>query len=344
MKKALPDIGPDDGGLALLPYEVVKWELLKTALELDVFRHLEEPVSAKDLAARLSTHPANTELMLNALAALGCLDKSNGLFKMTLMARVYFSPSSERCIGPTLLFSENWNKPMLNGGMKDLISNGPQPVENMGREEIWEQGARVSISHARCGRAQEIVAQVTVLPEFGNFQKMLDMGGGPGIVSVAVTAAHPSMNCVIMEQPAVCRVAQELIVEYGMESRISIVSGDYMEDSLGGNYDFIMANYTLNFYRHRLDELMAKVHKALNPGGIFLVTSDGLSKEKTAPPLSVITWLSTALQGMDMSFERGLVDAAMLRAGFKSVQSTMLSDLPMASHGPMDVIIARKSL
>ncbi|MBI9077108.1 MAG: methyltransferase domain-containing protein [Desulfatibacillum sp.] len=343
MKKSLPKIGPDAGELSLLPYEVIKWELLKTALELDVFRHLEEPVSANDLAAKLSAHPQNTELMLNALATLGCLNKSNGLFEMTPLARAYFNPSSELYIGPILLFSENWNKPMLNGGMKDLICNGPKPVENIGGEEIWEQGARASINHARCGRAQEIAACVAALPEFGAFKRMLDMGGGPGMVAVAVAAAHPSMTGVIIEQPAVCRVARELIAEYGMESRISTVSGDYMEDPLDENYDFVMANYTLNFYRHRLDELMSKVYKAINPGGVFLVTSDGLSKEKTAPSLSVITWLSTALQGMDMSFERGFVADAMIRAGFESTQSTMVWDLPLASHGPMDVIVARKA-
>ena len=46
------------------------------------------------------------------------------------------------------------------------------------------------------------------------------------------------------------------------------------------DYDFIMANFTLNFYRDRLDEIMRKVYKALKPDGIFMVTSDGLSKDK----------------------------------------------------------------
>ena len=342
MKKKLPPKGPDDNGLSLLPYEAIKWELLKTALELGVFKHFQQPLTAGALAEKLGTQPENTELMLNALTALGCLKKSGGLFDMTPMAKVYLDPSSEQCIGPTLLFMERWSRPMMNGGMIDLICNGPHPAENMAREDLWEQGARVSINHARGGRAQEIAVQAAALPEFKSFSRMLDMGGGPGMIAVAVLAEHPSLECTIMEQPAVCRVAEELIAEYGMESRIKTLPGDYMEDPMGDGYDFIMANYTLNFYRDRMDELMVKVYKALNPGGVLLVTSDGLSEEKTAPGQSVLTWLSTALQGMDMSFERGFLADSMIKAGFVSTQSAMVSDLTTAAHGPMDVIVARK--
>lgn len=342
MKKSLPPKGPDDNGLSLLPYEAVKWELIKAALELGVFHHFDEPLTAGTLAEKIGTQPENTEFMLNSLTAMGCLKKSEGVFEMTSMARAYLDPASEQCIAPMLLFMERWTKPMMNGGMINLICDGPEPVQNMGREEIWEQGARVSINNARAGRAQLIAAHVSALPEFSSFSSMLDMGGGPGMIAVAVLASHPSLECAIMEQPAVCRVAEELIAEYGMESRIKTLSGDYMEDPMGEGYDFIMANYTLNFYRDRMDELMARIYEALGPGGVLLVSSDGLSEEKTAPAQSVITWLPTALQGMDMSFDRGFLADAMIKAGFISTQSSMVTDATIAAHGPMDMIVARK--
>lgn len=73
-----------------------------------------------------------------------------------------------------------------------------------------------------------------------------------------------------------------------------------------------------------------------------MVTSDGLMEEKTAPAASVISWLSTSLQGMDMSFERGVIADAMLHAGFVSTQSQMLTHVELEAHGSVDMIVGRK--
>lgn len=342
MKKPLPNPDFSHADLFGLPYAVIKWELLKTAIELNVFEHLEEPASADMLADMISTHPENTEYFLNGLVALGCLSKKNGEFKNTHLAATFLSAGKDTSIGPFLLFMENMNKAMFNGGLKELVLNGPPKVENIGNEETWAAGARTSLNHSRCGRAQLIASRVASLPEFDSFSKILDLGAGPGIIGLAVAAAHPSLKCFLFDQPAVCRVADETIDEYGMRERVETIPGDYMNDPIGNNYDFIMANYTLNFFRERLYEIFDKMYQALNPGGVFMVISDGLSNEKTAPAASVISWLPTSLQGMNLSFEQGTIANAMIKAGFVSTQSQILSDIDLESHGPMEMIIGRK--
>ena len=84
------------------------------------------------------------------------------------------------------------------------------------------------------------------------FGKILDMGAGPGIIGIAVTAAHPSLECIVFDQPAVCKVANEVVCEYGMENRITVKSGDYMQDDIGSGYEFVMANFTLNFLSRQI--------------------------------------------------------------------------------------------
>jgi (2Fe-2S) ferredoxin len=49
-----------------------------TALELDLFSAVGEGSSAEQVAARLKTHPRATEMLLNALAAMGLLAKRDG--------------------------------------------------------------------------------------------------------------------------------------------------------------------------------------------------------------------------------------------------------------------------
>jgi SAM-dependent methyltransferase len=337
----MPDVRANT--LAAMPYEAVKWEILKTALVLRVFDRLSEWKTADDVAAELATHPANTEYLLNALVAMDCLSKSDERFRNNPLAESFLAGGHDTSIGESLLFMDMWIAPLLNGGALKMVQNGPPPARDMADERIWEKGARISVNHSRCGRAQAIAQRVASLPEFATFSRVLDLGAGPGIIAVAVTAAHPSLECCVCDRPAVCKVAEEVIAEYDMQDRIRTRPGNYMEDPLGDGYDFVMAHYTLNFYRDRLDEIMSKVYRALKPSGVFMVTSDGLSKDKTAPAASIISWLSTSLQGMDMSFGRGTIANAMWAAGFVSTQSDMLADIELEAHGPMEMTIGRKS-
>lgn len=342
MKKSMPKPEFDSGKLFMLPYEALKWELLKTAIEFNLFDQLETPVTSTEIAEKLSLHPTNTEYMLNALVALGCLSKTNNKYKNTPQTEQFLTPGKDTSLGASLLFMSNWTMPVLNGGLKDLVTNGPPPKKNLADPEIWEKGARVSVNHSRCGRAQLIARHVSELPEFHSFSKILDIGAGPGIIGIAVTAAHPSLKCVVFDQPAVCKVADEVVCEYGMEDRVTVERGDYMKDDIGIDFDFVMANFTLNFYRDCLDKIMSKVHASLKPGGVFMVTSDGLSWDGTGPAGSVISWLPTMLQGNDMSFRTGQIARAMQETGFVSTEQKTLTDIELESHGPVEMTIGRK--
>ena len=297
MVKTLPKPVVRYTELAALPYEALKWEVLKTGVELELFDHLKKPTSSKAIAAKLSLHPENTERLLNALAALGYLSKTKDLFRNSSLAETCLTQGGDTYLGRFLLLMESWNNPILNGGMRDFVQNGPPPPKHIEDEEIWKNNALAGLNEARCGRAQNVTNHVASLPEFPFFKRILDLGAGSGIMGIAVASSHPSLQCRLFDQPAVCNVADEVIGEYGMGERVKTVRGDYMKDPIGENYDFIMANFTLNFYREKLDEIMSKVFRALNPGGLFMVTSDGLTEERTAPVMSVISWLSAFLAG-----------------------------------------------
>lgn len=342
MKKELPVPDVATGNLFALPYEAVKWELLKTAIELEIFDLTATPVLADTLSKALSLHPTNTEHMLNALVALGCLKKKNGYYSNTAQAEQFLTSGKDTSLGKSLLFMGNWTVPVLNGGLKEMVRNGPPPQEDIADPAIWEKGAHMSLNYTRSGRAQFIARHVSALPEFPTFTKILDLGAGPGIIGLAVTAAHPSLRCVVFDQPAVGKVAGEVVAEYGMEDRIAVKVGNYMLDDFGEGYDCIMANFTLNFCRDRLGELTRKVFDALKPGGLFVVTSDGLTDDKTSPAAMVISWLPTMLAGNDMAFESGQIAHAMLDAGFVSTEQRGLTGLEIEPHGPVEMTIGRR--
>ena len=77
---------PDDLNQTLRAY--MESRALLTALELDVFTAVGSGATAAEVAGKISTHPRATEMLLNALVAMGMLESSTESFTTPPRRRV----------------------------------------------------------------------------------------------------------------------------------------------------------------------------------------------------------------------------------------------------------------
>ena len=338
--RKLPEIDVSFNELYRIISGPIQSKLLLTGIELKVFNHLSEPRSSDDVAKAIETHPENTRLFLDGLAASNLVVKNKGLYQNTTVTQASLVQESPTFIGEMFTLMSQMQDDAI-ADLPRLVKEGPplpSKETDMGSEEVWVRYAASMANYQRAGTAQQAVEIVSGLPEFPSFRKMLDLGGGPGIIEIAIVASHPSMKGVIFDKPAVVNVAATFVKEYEMEDRMAVMGGDFNHDPIGDGYDLIWASATLNFARHDLDMLIKKIYDALNPGGVFVSLSDGLTCERTKPENYVLSTLCLALMGQDMGIDQGVIADAMLSAGFKSVRSRTLNT-PMM---PMDLDIGRK--
>ena len=336
----LPEINVSFEGLNSIIMGPIRSKLLLTGIELEVFNHLSKPCSATDLAEVIDTHPENTRRFLDGLAACDLVLKKNGQYKNTPISQAFLVEGSTTNIGQMLAFSAKMYYPGLRA-MPALVKKGPpQPSQEADTsfEELCANGAVVMEKFQLAGFAQVAVEIISNLPEFLSFRRMLDLGGGPGLIGIAIVASHPSMKGVIFDLPAVVKVAETFIKEYEIEDRMEVLGGNYNNDPIGEEYDLIWASGTLNFAKVDMDSLMKRIYDALNLGGVFISFHDGLTHERTKLEIMVLCRIPMALMGTDMGLDQGFIADSMLRSGFKSVRSRTL-DTPM---GPMDLDIGRK--
>jgi predicted TPR repeat methyltransferase len=225
--------------------------------------------------------------------------------------------------------------------LSKLVLEGPPAYsaeDDPNDEQKWSRRAVWMANNERAGIAQQMAAIVSTLPEFPSFGKMLDLGGGPGIFGIAMVLKHPTMKGVIFDRKPVVEIARRFITEYKVEKRMDVRAGDYNRDSLGQGYDLIWASSTLNFAQNNMDEVMQKIHDALNPDGVFINLSEGLTDEGTQPDFFVLCTMGWAMTNPMTAFEQGVIADAMLNAGFRSVKSRTLR----TGWGAMDLDIARK--
>jgi len=340
--KQLPEVNASFEDLYGMLLGPIKSKLLLTGIELRVFNHLSEPKSADAVAEVIGSHPENTRLFLDGLTVCNLITKKNDMYRNTTIAQEFLTEGSQTYLGELFTL---YTQISMYAGLNDLpklVRDGPPPPTpemDMSSEEMWTQFAASMANSERAGAAQQAAKIISKLPEFPTFKKMLDLGGGPGLIGTAIVASHPDMTGVIFDQPAVTRVAQTFVREYGLDDRMEVMSGDYITDPIGEGYDLIWASATLNFARDDMDSMITKIYDVLNPGGVFITYSEGLTHDRTKPDTHVLSMLSLSLMGQNMSFNQGEIADSMLRVGFRSIRSRTLQDI---NWGIMDLDIGRK--
>src|ERR1044072_6307424 len=93
----------------------VEARIVQTAVQLAIFDTLQDTVlSSQEIAGRLGLEPKATEWLVNALAAMGLLEKERETFSLTEAARRYLLKSSGEYLGGMIRFDASlwscWEK------------------------------------------------------------------------------------------------------------------------------------------------------------------------------------------------------------------------------------------
>jgi predicted O-methyltransferase YrrM len=315
----------------------IRSKLLSTGIELKLFNQVSEPQSSDAVSKALGTNSRNTEIFLDALTAIGLLQKKKGLYRNSSLAETFLVEDSSTYFGRGLLMMHS---EFSLENLLELVKEGPPLTSEKVSlsEEMFAQSTTMYAIGERDVDAKIMVELISNLPEFPTFSRMLDLGGGPGLIGMAIVAAHPSMKGAIFDLPQMVKIAQRYIEESGMEDRMQVLGGDAFSDSLGEGYDLVLACSSIQYFKEKLDSVVKKIYDALNSGGVFVSYFTGLTHERTKPEIRVLEVLPSALMGQDTSFDQGFVADSMLRVGFRSVRSRTLN----TPWGPIDLDIGKK--
>jgi SAM-dependent methyltransferase len=324
----------DFGPLADWLLGPVRQALFDAALELGIADHLARTDDPEVLAERLGgAHRGNLELLLDALAALGLVEKREGRYTNTPLADLYMRRDRETFLGGMLQSLEPmWHRNLSR--LLELVRTGPPPEVDkdvrLASPEHWKRAAHHLANYQRAYLARVAADIAEALPEFPDMRRMLDLGGGPGLVGMAILERHPRLQGVLLDLPPVLETAQEEAAARKLGDRLSLLVGDYNQVGLGEGYDLIWASHTL-YYVKDLVAFFRRIRDALNPQGVFLCLHEGLVGERTGPSHHILARLSLALEGQDVSFNQGELAGKMREAGFARVESRCL-EMPMGTN------------
>nr|WP_321396371.1 methyltransferase [uncultured Desulfobacter sp.] len=302
----------------------VKMAVLQAALDLNIADVLEQGMTVQAVARALDIHtgPQALVALLDSMTAMGFLEKQNGLYRATHFALRYLHSKSPLYMKKFISRMKGMQHKNLDR-ITDIIKNGPPDVEKsevLACEAKWEKAVSHLAAYQRAGMAQRAADLVQALPEFKDARKLLDLGGGPGLMGAEMVRRHPTLKGVLLDQAAIVRLAEKEIQKEGLAQRISFIAGDYNETDLGSGYDIVWASHNLYYVRDP-QHFYTRLRQSLTDDGVLVCLHEGLTCERTRPAGIVLSRLSLALEGQDVSFERGQIAGYLKSAGFARVES-----------------------
>jgi len=326
-----------------LIYAAGKPQVLKYGVDFKVFNHLSMPISAEEVARRIGTKPEPTSRLLDMLVIIGVITKDGGNYVNTPLAEEYLVEGKPTYMGDFYAMTIEMNIEGMVAKIPQALKSGIQEMDASQAypDDFW---GRMTDMAARCQRAMwsyKALPLVIEMPEFPSFKRMLDLGGNAGIFTVALVSQHPTLKGIVFDQPSVIETTKKIISEYGLQDRIGVLVGDFTKDDIGKDYDLVRTSDTLSFFpdKKKLEEICKKVYKSMNHDGVFISQQQMvISKNRIWPPDTA--WLShvMALAGSDCTLYETDISEAMLKAGFKSVESRYVK----YNSGTNRVDIARK--
>lgn len=324
----------------------VQVEALNTALSLDLLEPLATPQTAAEVAARLALDVGNTAHLLELLWSMGLLERTGSLetarFVVSEVARSHFLRAAPAGAREAWLYRQARLRQAADL-LCDQVRQGsrPETTEPLARfAKQWAAAARGPLAEeqhaATVPAALEILAR---LPEFPTARRLLDLGGGPGWVAIALARQHPGLSGMVFDFPEAVAVAAENIAAAGLENRLAVLGGDLGTDGLGSGYDLVWCSSVLHFVSD-IDATLRKVHAALSPNGVLVCAHAEIAPAAPDAARVLPFYLPLLMQGRHV-LRLGETARRMQVAGFERLDQFGSGRFPLA---PLQVVIGRKAV
>jgi ubiquinone/menaquinone biosynthesis C-methylase UbiE len=302
-----------------LAQDFMECRILHAAAELNLFTLLEKaPLSAGEVAARISGDARALAVLLDALAAMGLLAKQGRTYRCEDKISRMLSETSPQTILPMVLHMaslwKRWSR------LTDIAKGGGVADDEFDFvRDAKELRAFIGAMHSiGAPMAQKIAAAVNP----GTSRSLLDVGGGSGTYAIAFLRAVPEMRATLFDLPEVIEMARERLRNEGLLDRATLVSGSFYLQEFPNGHDLALISAII--HSNSLEEnmeLYRKVFRALNPGGRILIRDHVMSPDRTWPrdgAIFAINMLVGTPGGGTYTYEE--IEAGLQQAGFERIR------------------------
>lgn len=262
-----------------------KSRILFTSLELGLFTIIgNEARSLRSIAEESNCNERSLEKILNALVNMGFLIFKNGFYSNTADSLIFLSKESPNYLGDLMHIAALWDN---WSNLTEIVRKG-KPVNYQSlseKSDEWLEAFILASFRESKNYANIITRQIPAQ----NPMKILDLGAGSGVFSIELAKLYPKAQIYCFELPRVAELTQKFIDRSGLNERIHVISGDFLKDDIGSDYDLVLISDVLSEYSFKtVMQTLTKVYDAMKFSGVVAIF-DYFFDDKRTSPTEVVT-------------------------------------------------------
>ncbi|MGA8041373.1 MAG: methyltransferase [Terracidiphilus sp.] len=249
---------------------------LLSAVEMEVFTELaKHPETLTSLSGRLGLHPRSAHDFLDALVALGFLERHDGVYSNAPSADLFLDKRKPTYIGGILEMANkrlypHWDKLTL------ALRTGERQSEAAGTTDatfssLYADPARLKgFLRAMTGISRGSNMAIASKFHWDKYTTAADCGTAQGDLIVQIALHNGHISGIGFDLPEVAPIFEEHVEAHGLSSRVRFQPGNFFEHPLP-NVDVILMGHILHDWS--LDEkksLIRKAYESLPEGGAFI--------------------------------------------------------------------------
>ena len=249
---------------------------LLSAVEMEVFTELAKgPESLQSLTGRLGLHPRSSRDFLDALVALGFLERQDGHYSNTPSTNLFLDKHKPSYVGGMLEMANHRLYPFWANLTPALRTGKPQNEAAHGEPDpfatLYADPERLK-TFLRAMSGVSRGANIAIASKFpwDKYKTVVDAGPAQGDLIAQVALKNPHLTLTGFDLAEVAPIFEEYMEQIGLSSRVAFQSGSFFTDPLP-KADVVMMGHILHDWN--LEEkkmLIRKAYEALPEGGAFI--------------------------------------------------------------------------
>jgi hypothetical protein len=291
---------------------------LQAGVRLGIFTALRGGLcGAAEVAKTIDADERATGLLLDALAAMGLLQKEEGRYRNTATAEKFLVAGTPCYMGHIILHHHH----ILDGWAQldqAVRQGGPVQRRSYGAE-IERESFLMGMFNLAMGVAPVLAGQLSLAGR----RRLLDLGGGPGTYAIHFCLANPELQAVIYDRPTTEPFARETVEKFGLTGRIDFLPGDFTSDPVGGGpYDAAWLSHVL--HSNSLEQCQALIDKTaavLEDGGQIMIHDFILENSKDSPEFAALFSLNMLIgTGRGRAYSEEEIAGMLEKAGISRIE------------------------
>lgn len=235
----------------------------------------EEPQTAETLAEQTHTNSDALYRVLRALASVGIFTKdTHGRFSLTPLADLLRSDVAGSQRAFAIMMGAEFHKAW--GELLHSVRTGEPGFQKRFGMPFFQYMTENTERHIIYDAAMTGVHGAETEPminayDFSSFRKVVDVGGGNGLVLAAILNRHPAIQGILFDMPAVADRARPIISGSGLSGRCEIVGGDFFSSVPDGADAYVMRHIIHDWEDQDATTILRHCQEAMGPDGKVLV-------------------------------------------------------------------------